>query len=136
LALFGTYSDGSVFSGSVNLGVGYYTCLNPSSGDREFDCSGDFRGNDIGVTVACDEGTPCPIVASAGNMGPFRLDISDFVSPPKVYILNQGGTVSDITDDSSMGQVSFTIPAGTSSGPHLLVITDGVNFVDLPAVVS
>ena len=136
VALFGTYSDGSVYSGSANLGVGYYTCLNPTTDEFDFGCSGGFRGTDFGVSVTCDGGTPCPVVATAGHFGPFSFDISNFNSPPKVYILNQGGTVSDITDSSSMTGVSFTIPASTTAGAHLVVITDGENFVDIPVQVG
>jgi hypothetical protein len=137
LALFGTYSDGSFFSGSANLGVGYYTCLyQPGGGEGdEFPCAG-FSERIEGVTVTCDAGTPCPVTASAGRMGPFSFDISGFSSPPDVYLLNPGGTLSLITDSKSMSAVSFTIPAGTSSGVHQIYISDGVNFVDAPVTVS
>ena len=136
VALFGTYSDGSIYSGSANLGVGYYTCLNPTPQEFGFGCSQFYRGTDYGVNVSCDGGTPCPVVAKAEHFGPFTFDISNFNSPPKAYILNQDGTVSDITDSSSMTDVSFTLPAGTTTGAHLVVITDGVNFVDIPVQVE
>jgi hypothetical protein len=137
LALFGTYGDGSVFSGSANLGVGYYTCLNPVNDDEfDFGCRGGFRGTDFGVYVTCDGGTSCPISATTARLGPFSLDISNFNSPPKAYILNQGGTLSDITDTTSGSGVTFTLPPGTTTGEHLVVITDGINFVDIPVQVS
>ena len=134
VALFGTYSDGTIYSGSADLGVGYYTCLNPVNNDYYNGC--DYFHSDQGVQVTCDEGTPCPVVADSRDMGPFNLDIDGFVSAPKVYLLNQGGTVSDITDSSTMSSVSFSVPPGTSVGVHQIFITDGVNFVDATVTVE
>lgn len=130
VTLFGTYSDGSIYSGSTDLGVGYYTCLNPVTGFGFYGCFHDFFDEDNGVNVTCGAGTSCPVVASAGKLGPFEFYVSGFASPPDVYIVNPGGTVSLITDTKSMERVTFSIPASTSAGYHQIFVTDGVDFVD------
>ena len=124
LFLTGSYSDNTPFTGLVEFRPTYFTrfSLNPIPGQNP-------------VTMACSP-SPCTSLSGpSGTVFTFALG-GNWVAPPRVYWLNAGGTVTDVTTGTpTLTTLQFTIPP-RPPGYYQIFVTDGSNFVDCTVQVT
>ncbi len=147
LTLVGTYSDGTLFTGSATFGPAYYTCVGneptyaqgcPYYYDFYNHNNYDYQNNL--VFADCNDGEACPLAGHPGATVGLNLTGCGgctFDSAPQAYWLNPSGTVSDVTASTSLNEVTLEIPTSASVGTtYQVFITDGINFVDVTVYVS